>query len=206
MRANNRRDFLKKSVLAGASLFTVPSFLSAIPNSNIELSQVLENTWESKSDTLLNNGLKITGTFSDEISHDIPHQNWGVREWERDFQYMKGMGIDTVILIRSGYRKFITYPSEYLLKKGCYMPSVDLVDMFLNLADKYDMIFYFGLYDSGRYWDTGELSWEVEDNKYVIDEVWKRYGKHHKSFGGWYISGEISRKTKGAINGILYYG
>mgnify|MGYP000290791443 CR=1 FL=1 len=39
---------------------------------------------------------------------------------------------------------------------------------------------------------------EVEDNKYVIDEVWKRYGKHHKSFGGWYISGEISRKTKGA--------
>ncbi|WP_240054620.1 twin-arginine translocation signal domain-containing protein [Bacteroides uniformis] len=54
MRANNRRDFLKKSVLAGASLFTVPSFLSAIPNSNIELSQVLENTWESKSDTLLN--------------------------------------------------------------------------------------------------------------------------------------------------------
>lgn len=109
MRANNRRDFLKKSVLAGASLFTVPSFLSAIPNSNIELSQVLENTWESKSDTLLNNGLKITGTFLDEISHDIPHQNWGVREWERDFQYMKGMGIDTVILIRSGYRKFITY-------------------------------------------------------------------------------------------------
>ena len=133
MRANNRRDFLKKSVLAGASLFTVPSFLSAIPNSNIELSQVLENTWESKSDTLLNNGLKITGTFLDEISHDIPHQNWGVREWERDFQYMKGMGIDTVILIRSGYRKFITYPSEYLLKKGCYMPSVDLVGMALMM-------------------------------------------------------------------------
>lgn len=180
--------------------------MSAIPNSNIELSQVLENTWESKSDTLLNNGLKITGTFLDEISHDIPHQNWGVREWERDFQYMKGMGIDTVILIRSGYRKFITYPSEYLLKKGCYMPSVDLVDMFLNLADKYDMIFYFGLYDSGRYWDTGELSWEVEDNKYVIDEVWKRYGKHHKSFGGWYISGEISRKTKGAINAFYTMG
>ena len=27
------------------------------------------------------NGLKITGTFLDEISHDIPHQNWGEREW-----------------------------------------------------------------------------------------------------------------------------
>lgn len=76
MRANNRRDFLKVSISWSFTIYS-PSFLSAIPNSNIELSQVLENTWESKSDTLLNNGLKITGTFLDEISHDIPHQNWG---------------------------------------------------------------------------------------------------------------------------------
>ena len=27
------------------------------------------------------------------------------------------------------------------------------------------MKFYFGLYDSGKYWDTGDLSWEIEDNK-----------------------------------------
>ena len=31
-----------------------------------------------------------------------------------------------------------------------------------------------------------------------IDEVWNGYG-HHKSFGGWYISTEISRKTKDCI-------
>ena len=49
-------------------------------------------------------GLKITGTFLDEISHDIPHQNWGEQEWNRDFAYMKAIGIDTVIMIRSGYR------------------------------------------------------------------------------------------------------
>lgn len=54
-------------------------------------------------------GLKISGTFLDEISHDIPHQNWGEKEWDRDFAYMKAIGIDTVIVIRSGYRKFITY-------------------------------------------------------------------------------------------------
>src|SRR3712207_8480608 len=52
-------------------------------------------------------------------SHDIPHQNWGEKEWDLDFQYMKRIGIDTVIMIRSGYRKFITYPSPYLLNKGC---------------------------------------------------------------------------------------
>lgn len=61
----------------------------------------------------------LTGTFVDEISHDIPHQNWGEREWDLDFQYMKAIGIDTVIMIRSGYCKFITYPSKYLLSKGC---------------------------------------------------------------------------------------
>jgi hypothetical protein len=34
--------------------------------------------------------------------------------------------------------------------------------------------------------------------KYVIDEIWKMYG-NRKAFKGWYISTEISRKTKGAI-------
>ena len=102
-------------------------------------------------------------------------------------------------MIRSGYRKFITYPSEYLIGQGCYKPSVDLLDMYLRLADKYGMKFYFGLYDSGKYWDTNDLTWEIEHNKHVIDEVWKNYGEKYKSFQGWYISTEISRKTKGAI-------
>ena len=80
------------------------------------------------------NALPITGTFLDEISHDIPHQNWGEAEWDRDFRYMKDMGIDTVIDIRCGYRKFITYPSPYLLKKGCYIPSADLIDIVCRSA------------------------------------------------------------------------
>jgi hypothetical protein len=147
----------------------------------------------------------ITGTFLDEISHDIPHQNWGAKEWEQDFLYMKNMGIDTLIMIRSGYRKFITFPSEYLLGRGCYKPSVDLLELFLSLADKYEMRFYFGLYDSGEYWDTGNMQLEIDHNRFVIDEVWKKYG-HHKSFKGWYLSMEISRKTKGAVNAFYTLG
>lgn len=147
----------------------------------------------------------ITGTFIDEISHDIPHQNWGTKEWEQDFVHMKNIGIDTVIMIRSGYRKFITYPSAYLISKGCYKPPVDLVELFLSLADKYQMQFYFGLYDSGEYWDTGDLTKEIENNKFVIDEVWKQYG-HHTSFKGWYLSMEISRKTKGAVEAFHSLG
>lgn len=147
----------------------------------------------------------LTGTFLDEISHDIPHQNWGPAEWEKDFQHMKAAGIDTVIMIRSGFRKFITYPSAYLMSKGCYQPPIDLVGLFLTLADKYQMHFYFGLYDSGYYWDTGDLTHETEHNRFVIDEVWKQYGSH-PSFKGWYLSMEISRKTKGAIDAFRSLG
>lgn len=219
MKKTSRRDFLKKAAVASASTIAL-SQVQAI-SSNQQISK-LEKEVYPKNRPILNikknellksklivpkeNGLKITGTFLDEISHDIPHQNWGEAEWDLDFQYMKAIGIDTVIMIRSGYKKFITYPSKYLLNKGCYMPSVDLLDMFLRLAEKYSMKFYFGLYDSGHYWETGDMSYEIEDNKYVIDEVWKNYGEKYKSFQGWYISGEISRATKGAIGAFHAMG
>lgn len=139
--------------------------------------------------------MKIKGTFLDEISHDIPHQNWGEKEWNIDFGYMKKAQIDTVILIRSGYRRWQTFPSEVLTKEeNCFTPPVDLVDMFLSLSDKWDMNFYFGLYDSGKYWEQGDFEKEISINKKVIDEVWSKYG-NHKSFAGWYISQECSRKT-----------
>jgi len=202
---NSRRDFFKKASLSGIAAMTVP-FNGIADQSGLFLPEPA-NLSESNLIVPKAKGLKITGTFLDEISHDIPHQNWGEKEWNQDFAYMKAIGIDTVIMIRSGYRKFITYPSAYLLKKhNCYMPSVDLLDLFLRLADKYRMKFYFGLYDSGKYWDTGDMSWEIEDNKYVIDEVWKNYGSKYKSFQGWYISGEISRKTKGAIGAFHAMG
>ena len=198
---NGRRDFFKKLVVAGVPLFSMPSLLSASDYDDLESAMNMAPLQLSGKDAL-----PITGTFLDEISHDIPHQNWGEDEWDKDFQYMKRVGIDTVIMIRSGYRKFITYPSAYLLRKGCYVPSVDLVEMFLKLSEKYGMKFYFGLYDSGHYWDTGDLSLEIEDNKYVIDEVWRTYGERYKSFAGWYISGEISRATKGAIEAFHAMG
>lgn len=205
MNTIDRRDFIKKVAVAAASAVAVPA-AAAAGRAEAAVTDAGESPAAAargpQSPLIVPKaaGLPITGTFLDEISHDIPHQNWGEKEWDADFRYMKDMGIDTVIEIRSGYRKFITYPSPYLLKRGCYMPSVDLVDMFLRLADKYGMKFYFGLYDSGRYWDTGDMSSEVECNKHVIDEVWEMYGSRYKSFGGWYISGEISRSTKGVID------
>lgn len=140
--------------------------------------------------------MQITGTFLDEISHDIPHQNWGPREWDQDFAHMQRMGIDTVILIRCGHKKWLTYPSPFLQDvEAGYEPPVDLVRLFLDLSEKYGMAFYFGLYDSGKYWwEQGDSQREVEVNLRVIDEVWSRYGTS-PAFRGWYLSQEVSRKT-----------
>ena len=144
--------------------------------------------------------MKITGTFLDEISYDIPHQNWGREEWDRDFASMKSIGIDTVILIRCGLRRFLSYPSEYLIEnEGCYRPPVDLVDLFLDLAEKYGMTFYFGLYDSGRYWINREFEREMAIGRIIAEEAWGRYG-HRKAFGGWYLNFEVSRSSAGIID------
>lgn len=141
--------------------------------------------------------LPIRATFLDEVSWDIPHQNWGVKEWDKDFQCMKDMGINTVVMIRSGLGRWLAAPFESVLSANpnAIYPPVDLVEMFLTLADKYDMAFFFGTYDSGQWWHEGEYQKEIDVNNALIDEVWAKYG-HHKSFQGWYLSQEVSRRTK----------
>ena len=63
-----RRDFLKRTALFGASAFMAPSLLGREGDGDCFFSQ------ESASSMLVPMGdaLKITGTFLDEISHDIP--------------------------------------------------------------------------------------------------------------------------------------
>lgn len=140
--------------------------------------------------------MKITGTFLDEISYDIPHQNWGRREWRRDFLNMRAIGIDTVIMIRCGLKQWLTYPSEILMRRqNCYRPMADLVEMFLELSDELDMKFFFGTYDSWCYWHSDHPEKELELNLQVVEEAWHRYGHHH-SFSGWYLTQEISRGRK----------
>ena len=67
----DRREFLKKSIMAGASLLLSPSLLKASSDS-----EIWEMTNKNGGVKLKSDGLKITATFLDEISHDIPHQNW----------------------------------------------------------------------------------------------------------------------------------
>ena len=141
----------------------------------------------------------ITGTFLDEITHDIPSANWGPEEWAADFAAMQRAGIDTVILIRAGYKDRCTFDSKVLRKRHNYLLlENDQVEMFLNLSTRFGMKFFFGTYDSGEYWHSGQHQREIDINREFCDEVWQRYG-HHKSFKGWYISHEINAFDEGVM-------
>jgi len=136
--------------------------------------------------------MRITGTFLDEITHDIPSQNWGPADWRQDFDAMAEVGIDTVILIRAGYRERTTFNSEVLNAHRDMLPAyTDLVDLFLAEAGKRDMDFFFGTYDAGTFWDEGDYHTEVDINKDFCAEVVERYGDR-EAFAGWYISHEIN--------------
>ena len=144
--------------------------------------------------------MRITATFLDEISHDIPHQNWGREEWDEDFRAMKAFGIQTVVMIRCGWKRWMTYPSAYLMKeKSGFEPPADLLGMFLDLAEKYDMSFFCGSYDSGNPWwePTYQVEPEVAVMQNVCNEIIDRYGDH-PAFKGWYLSQEIAGKNPAA--------
>lgn len=154
--------------------------------------------------------MRITATFLDEISHDIPHQNWGREEWDRDFAAMKAIGIDTVVLIRSGYKRWMTYPSRVLAEaKGCFEPSVDLVRLFLDLSEKHNMAFYFGTYDSFLHWggDTSDADVRADLDlcKRAAEEAWNSYGSS-PAFKGWYLTKEFPRASTRLVESVAELG
>lgn len=141
----------------------------------------------------------ITGTFLDEITHDIPYQNWGPAEWDRDFAAMAAVDIDTVIIIRNGYRDRATFQSSVLRKLHPHLlVDSDLVGLFLDLSEKYGMKLFFGTYDSGNYWMNGQYQKEADLNREFLDEVWEKYGDR-KAFQGWYLCHEINAFDEGVM-------
>jgi Domain of unknown function (DUF4434) len=133
--------------------------------------------------------LRITGTFLNEISFDIPSQNWGPEAWSDDFDAMKAIGIDTVVIIKGGLRKQTVFPSRVI---GTHQTE-DLATLFLQEAAKRNMGLYFGNYDSWDWARQGSWKEEIELSKLFMQEVWERYGSS-PSFAGWYLTHETSHR------------
>lgn len=134
--------------------------------------------------------LPITGTFLDEISHDIASQNWGPEEWRREFDTFVDSGIDTVIIIRTGHQEKLACPSKTIAAHRPVLPVyVDLVRLFLDLAAERNISLFFGLYDSGFHWHRNDWTVEVEINRAYIHEMFDSYGSS-PAFRGWYLPHE----------------
>lgn len=134
--------------------------------------------------------LRLKGTFLDEITHDIPSQNWGEKEWDREFGLYARIGIDTVIVIRAGYQDKCIFPAKSI--PGLLPIREDLARMFLDLAEKHGLKLFMGTYDSGRYWIRRSWWTEADLNRAFIDEVVERYGDS-PALAGWYLCHETSR-------------
>lgn len=141
--------------------------------------------------------MKITGTFLGGVqaTYEIPSQNWGAEDWDRDFAAMKAIGIDTVIMIRCGVGKKLAFPSQVLMDKGqARKPRTDMLALYLRLSEKHGMKFFAGTYFSGNDWLSAAYDpvKESELMNQVNDEIWDKYGRHSPAFAGWYFSQEIS--------------
>lgn len=92
-------------------------------------------------------------------------------------------------------------------EEGCHEPPVDLVDMFLSLAEKYGMRYFFGTYTRRKNGENTaeeiERSWDQE--RRLIDEAWERYG-HRKAFAGWYLAKEILYREPAVVAEFRRYG
>ncbi len=134
----------------------------------------------------------ISATFIDEITYDIPSQNWSKEQWANDLDNMNEVGIDTVVIMRSVFYDKCLYPSKYFntLKKD----DEDFLGFILKEAEKRDMDVYVGLYISNLCWNNGDALGEIKQNEIFIKEFLDRY-KGIKSFKGWYIPHETGWNT-----------
>ena len=130
----------------------------------------------------------ITGTFIDEITYDIPSSNWTRRQWKRDLDNMKRVGIDTLIFIRGGFYGKTIYPSSYFHTES----TEDFAGFILEEAAKRKMKVYMGLHISDIDWGGGDAKGEIERNRHFINEVYERYSDI-PSFYGWYVPQEASK-------------
>ncbi|MBN2445985.1 MAG: DUF4434 domain-containing protein [Phycisphaerae bacterium] len=148
--------------------------------------------------------MRITGTFIDEITHDIPSQNWGPAEWAADFEVMRRIGIDTVVLIRAGYREQAVFNSWVLREARPMLPAREnLGELFLDLAERNGMQLFWGIYDPGDWINhPGEA---LDINMRFMEEVYDRFGSH-PAFKGWYITFELSRENRDQVELVVSAG
>ena len=146
----------------------------------------------------------IRGTFLDFYRALTPDL------WALEFQYMKQINIDTIVIASVGQLQAnsdgtyslsptgLLYPSNFLSPST--RPTNDRLELLLSLADSQGMNIYLGSLQTATSWSDGtEFTALRQWNQQVESEILQRYGRH-PSLKGWYFTQEIW------MNWVKYYG
>lgn len=149
--------------------------------------------------------------YSPQATSDYPlmgsflnfYRNFGEPQWGLEFNRMRQISMNTIIVVSVGALKSdssdangynlsgegLLYPSQ--LVPAAIRPSVDRLEMILQLADQRGMKVYLGSLQTAGDWTTGMEFAALRDyNKRVAQEIVAAYGQH-PSLEGWYFTQEI---------------
>jgi hypothetical protein len=133
------------------------------------------------------NYIPITGTFVTSMLGDTGINNWGLREWEYEFQLYKAIGIDTIIILNCEQEENGVHVSGLDPRSTTWPEDQNLIAMFFRLSEKYDMKLYPGGTQSLNNLYLGHWRQEVEDNKIFYEKLLEMFGDY-KCFEGLYYS------------------
>ena len=133
--------------------------------------------------------------------------SWTQGDWEEEFDYMKDLGMDHLIIQwiidKTPYDEHVYYDSSsYNENTGyTYTNNHDTLMNILNAAEVKGIDVWIGLAGNDEWWSLSTnntwLTNEANFNNAVIDDIWNSPNnyKDKSSFKGWYIVWEIENAT-----------
>jgi len=120
---------------------------------------------------------------------------WTLKQWGNEFQYMKGAGLDQMLIqwTADSKEKTTIFPSR--LPGYTQNTQHDVVERALQAADASGAQVYLGLQVNDDWWtnyinDAAWLKNEAKTSNALADDLWKRY-RQHPSLAGWYLPFEV---------------
>ncbi|MFF2889522.1 DUF4434 domain-containing protein [Paenibacillus sp. NPDC057967] len=137
------------------------------------------------------NVLKLNGSF---LQPELGDQ-WSNTQWEDEFQYMKDVGMDHLILQWSANTEFGTAVYPTTVSGLTQETSQDVVAKALQMGEEYGLDIYIGLQLNHEWFAnyTNNVAWLDEEAGIageLIEDLWNQYSSYD-SFKGWYLSFEV---------------
>ena len=133
--------------------------------------------------------MPITGTFVSCLPGDTGINNWGLREWEKEFALYRAIGIDTIVIIRSEVESDGVRWSGLDPRSTTWAEDPDLISMFFRLSEEHGIKLYLGGTENLDILYKGYWKQEVEESIVFYEKMLERFNDY-ACFHGLYYSVE----------------